>query len=102
LRDVGSRELKDLLGAAVDRSDALLAPNRDNAARHVRQDALAELLLALELVVERDIADRVGQVRAEIEERLGLSAAVRRSHHRLPHGEDADELAARKERYRED
>ncbi len=66
------------------------------------QDALAELLFALELVVERDVADRGGQVRAQIEERLGLPATVGRPHNRLTHGEDPDELAAREERYRED
>jgi len=36
--------------------DSLVAPDRDHAARHVLEDPLAELLLALELIVERDVA----------------------------------------------
>src|SRR5947208_3377752 len=92
LEDLAGRELENLLGPAVDRADALIAPDGDDAARHVGQDALAELLLTLELIVERDVADGRGQVRREIEERLGLAASIHRADDRLPDGEDRDEL----------
>src|SRR4026207_298622 len=64
----------------------LTAPDGDDAARQVREDPLAELLLTLELVVQRDVADGGGQMRREIEERLGLAAPVHRPHQRRPAG----------------
>src|SRR5207249_10835333 len=63
LENLAGRQLENFLGPPVDRADALVATDGDDAARHVGEDALAELLLALELVVERDVADGRGQVR---------------------------------------
>ena len=66
------------------------------------EDPLAELLFALELVVERDVADRGGQVRREVEERLRLGPAVARADDGLAHHQDGHELAVREQRHRED
>ncbi len=68
----------------------------------MREDPLAELLLALELVVQRDVADGGGQMRREVEERLGLAAPIHRAHQRLPDGENRDELPVRQERHGQD
>src|SRR5207244_674889 len=50
-----------------------------------------------ELIVERDVADRRGEVRGEVEEGLGLAAAVGRADDRLADQQDRHELAVGQE-----
>ncbi len=91
-------ESEDLGGPAVDPHDLLFRVDGDHAVRHAGEDALVELLLVLEQLVDADLAYRGGEVRAEREECLGLAAAVAASADALAQGEDADQLAVRADR----
>jgi hypothetical protein len=99
LDDLGGGEMQDLLCSSIDGDDALVAPDGDDAARHVRKNPLAELLLALELVVQRDVADGRGEMGAQVEKRLGLTPTVGRADDRLTDGQDGHELAVGQQRH---
>jgi hypothetical protein len=89
---VAGRHAEDLLRPAVHDHHVLVGPDGDHAVRHAGEDPLVEFLLVLEQVMHADVADRRGEVRAEIEQDLGFPAAIRAPRDSLAERENRDQL----------